>query len=303
MSPRRSFNRILPLFLLVAMGALWGLQFAMLKLAVTGGYSEITVAAAALLMLAVIFAAIAAAAGLRFRLDGRMLLFFIVAGLLGYLAPLWITLFVASGLSAGMLTMICSLAPLFAAVTALALRAEPVSGSRLAAIGLGLLSVLIMTYSGMSAQAAGSVGLIVLALAIPCAYGMESVYISTRWPRGLTPLHLVTGETVFAAVMILPIWIVFGGSLPERIEWSAAEIAILVFVAVGVLDSLIYFYLIRITGGVFVNFAMFVALFSGIGWGALLFGERQPAIVWVAALVLAAALVIANRGARSSHTG
>lgn len=293
----------MPLALLVAMGSLWGLQFAMLKLAVTGGYSEITVAAAALLILAVIFAAIAAAAGLRFRLDRRALLFLIVAGLLGYLVPLLITLFVASGLSAGMLAMIGSLTPLFAAVAALALRTEPVSGSRLVAIGLGLLSVLIMTYSGMSAQTAGSVGLIVLALAVPCAYGIESVYISTRWPMGLTPLHLVTGETIIAAVIILPIWIVFGGNLPERIGWSAAEIAILVFVAAGVLESLTYFYLIRITGGVFVNFATFVALFSGIAWGALLFGERQPAVVWIAALVLASALVIANRSARSSHSG
>ena len=294
---------MLPLALLVAMGTLWGLQFAMLKLAVSGGYSEITVAAAALLMLAAAFAALAAAAGLKFQLDGRVLLFFFVASVLGYLVPLLITLVAASGLSAGMLVMIGSLTPLFAAVTALVWRTEPVSGSRLAAIGLGLLSILIMTYSGITAQAAGGVGLIILALAIPCAYGIESVYISTRWPMGLSPLHVVTGETVISAIIILPVWILFGGDMPERISWSAAEIAILVFVAAGVLESLIYFYLIRVTGGVFVNFATFVALFSGIAWGALLFGERPPAVVWIAALVLAAALAVANRSARPTDSG
>jgi len=143
----------------------------------------------------------------------------------------------------------------------------------------------------------------VIALVVPLCYGIEPIYIAANWPRGFTALQAVTGETLFAAVMMMPIFLLFGDPLGSNVLWSSAELAILVFVAAGVIESLLYFYLIQKTGGVFVSFGTFISLFAGIAWGIVLFSEVHDSIVWLAvgALCLALALASINPHAPSSQ--
>ena len=61
----------------------------------------------------------------------------------------------------------------------------------------------------------------------------------------------------------------------------------------SVVESVLYFYLISKTGGVFVTFAGFVSLFAGIGWGVLLFAESHGAMVWFAVGLLCVSLFLA----------
>ena len=74
-------------FLLV-MGALWGLQFAMLKMAAEAGYQEISVLMISLLLLSLAFLGLSKIKG-----EGRVLRrdwipFLIVTALMGYVIPL-----------------------------------------------------------------------------------------------------------------------------------------------------------------------------------------------------------------------
>jgi drug/metabolite transporter (DMT)-like permease len=281
------------------MGALWGLQFAMLKLAAAGGYPDHVVLMVALLLLSLIFTGISLAVGQPPRLSVSLMPFFVVTSLLGYVFPLLAVLFAASELSAGLLTLIACMAPVVAISLALFLRTEHVSPPRIAAVLLGVVSVAMILIPETELPNWGKSVWILAALIVPLAYGIESVYVAARWPKGLSALQAVTGETLVAALIVAPIVMIGSGPWPSAFSWTNAEVAILVFVGAGVAESLIYFSLIQKTGGVFVNFGTFVSLFAGIAWGIVLFGEVHSAMTWAAVAVLAAALFIASRRSRS----
>ena len=98
------------------------------------------------------------------------------------------------------------------------------------------------------------------------------------------------GEAFGAAILTVPLLIIFGEPASFVVEWSVAEFAIVTFVLCGVFDVLIYFYLVQTTGGVLVSFGTFIALFAGVGWGIVIFSETHPANVWWAVAVLVGAL-------------
>ena len=290
-----SLRRVIASGLLLVMGLMWGLQFAMLKLAAQGGHSDLTVLMVALILLSVIFSLIVLLRKERFWPGWHVLVFFTVIGLIGYVIPLLAALYAASQLSAGVLVLIASMSPVVAIGTALILRTESVSPSRIAAVGVGILSVALVLLPQFDLPNSGKALWMLVALLVPFAYGVESVYIARFWPRGLTALQAVTGETIVAALLVAQIFLLSGERLPTTLEGGAGEVAILVFVAAGVIESLIYFYLIRRTGGVFVSFGTFISLFAGIGWGIILFDETHNSLTWFAVVMLVAALVLAGK--------
>lgn len=284
-----------PMALLLVMGGLWGLQFAMLRQAAQGGYSDLTVLMITLVLLSAIFLLIALVKRDRLYPSWALVVFLVVTAFLGYVAPLAAALYAAAEVSAGVLALIACLTPLVTVSIALLLRSERVSGARLVAVGLGLLSVTLILWPELELPDRGKSFWMLIALIVPVSYGIESIYIAHFWPRGLSALHAVTGETVVAALLVAPVFLLSGERLPARLAWDGAETAIAVFVAAGVVESLIYFLLIKRTGGVFVNFGTFVSLFAGLFWGILLFSEAHRDLTWLAVALLAAALVLAGR--------
>ncbi len=286
-------SRPLALGLLVIMGAMWGLQFAMLKLAASGGYSEINILILALAMLSVLFCIIMVARQQSFAMNRERLRFLLITAVLGYVVPLGMTLHVSAHIPAGILAMIGCLAPVVSVIVALALRTEAVSGQRRLALVFGLIAIVLVLWPELSLPSGGAAWWMVLMLAVPLCYGVESIYAAARWPAGWSPLQAVTGETIMALFLVAPFFALYGQPVTAVPVWTAAEWAIVVFVGAGIIESLIYFYLIRTTGGVFVSFGTFVSLFAGIGWGMALFGESHSAIIWAAVAILCVALALA----------
>lgn len=289
--------------LLIIMGMMWGLQVAMLKLAARGGYSEPAVLLVALVLLSLAFAGLCAARGQGFRPNPALFRFLLVIAALGYVVPLITTLYAAPALSAGVLSLTACMAPVVAILTALALRVEAVSRRRMIAVLLGLASVVILLLPELALPEAGKSLWILAALAVPLCYGIESIYIARHWPDGLTPLQVVTAQSIAAAVIVTPLCLVWSGPFPAlgKNEPGLPELGIAGFVAAGVIESLIYLWLIRKTGGVFVNFGTFVSLFAGIIWGMVLFAESHAAPVWAAAGLLILALALAGHGTQSDR--
>lgn len=296
-APATAPSRLVAAGLLILMGMMWGLQFAMLKLTSSGGYSEIAVVMIALVLLSVAFLAISHVRGEHIRSLRGIVPFLLVTSVLGYVIPLIAALTAAAEISTGLLSLTGSTAPVAAITIALLLRTERVSPRRIAAVALGILSVAVILVPQVDAPGFGMAPWILLALVVPVSYGIESIYIARHWPEGMTAMQAVTGETIAATLLVAPLFAFSGGALPLSSGWTLAETAILVFVAAGVVESLIYFYLIKHTGGVFVNFGTFVSLFAGIGWGIVLFGESHSALVWGAVLLLVGALYLVSRDA------
>lgn len=278
------------LILLFVMGGAWGLQFAMLKLAAEAGRSEISVLFVALVPISLLFCALLALRRAFFRLTGEIAAFLVITGLLGYVIPLIAVLYVAPQVSAGVLTLVASFTPVVTVAIALLLRSEPVSRRRILAVGLGAVAAVLLLLPQIELPSFGALEWLLIAFLVPLAYGYESIYVATHWPKNLDSLQVVTGEAVTAALVLLPFHVTLGDSLAFDPSWPMDQIAIGVFVAAGVLEVMLYFYLIRQTGGVLVSFGTFISLFAGIAWGMILFSERHDAPVWGAVLVLVAAL-------------
>lgn len=286
-------GRVAAAALLVVMGAMWGLQFAMLKIAAESGRSELGVLMQALALLSIAFGALLVLRRQVFRLNREILVFLVITSLLGYVFPLTAAVHAAAHIPAGMMTLLASSAPVATVLAALMLRLERISARRLTAVLFGLLAVLVALWPELEAPGLGAASWMAVALVVPVCYGVESLYIAAYWPKGMTALQAVTGETWVALVMVAPIWLIYGAPAAALPEWSEADLAIAAFVLAGVVESLLYFFLIQHTGGVFVAFGTFISLFAGIFWGMALFGERHGPLVWAAAAAMVLALALA----------
>ena len=280
---------------MIVMGTMWGLQFSMLKRAGQGGYSDLTLITFALVLLSIAFLALSAVRAEMIRPERRLLAFFLVTAFLGYIVPLGATLYAASVLDAGILTMIACLSPVIAVAAALVLRVESVSSRRSVAVGLGCISVGLITFPEFRAQEFGHLPWIAVAIVVPLCYGLESIYVSRFWPVGMTPLQAVTGETLAAALIVFPVFLLHGDPALRSVTWSGAEFALLTFVAAGIIEGIAYFRIIQSSGAVFVNFGSFVGLVSGVCWGMVLFNETHGPNIWIAVAILIAALTLATQ--------
>ena len=285
-------SRTRAVFLLVIMGAMWGLQFAMLKRAAQGGYSDLTILMLALVLLSAVFMGFLIARNELFHLTRDRISFLLITCVLGYIIPLGATLAASRQLPAGILTLLASFSPVATVLIARLFRTETVSPLRWAGIALGSFAVLLVFWPELQLPGAGTAGAMSLALLVPVCYGAESIYIAKHWPEGLNPLQAVTGETIAAAVCVTPFFFWYGGLSELTLSWTGAEIAIALFVLSGVVESILYFALIQKTGGVFVSFGTFIALAAGIAWGIALFGETHGSHVWLAVAILCASLAL-----------
>ena len=285
-------RRWLPLIVLLLMGTLWGLQFAMLKLAVESGRSELNVLLMALVLISVVYAILVALRGRAIRVTRENVVFFVIIAVLGYILPMGATLYAAPHLPAGIITLFASLSPIATFAVAIGLRTEPVSRIRIGAMLLGCVSALLVLGPEAELPGYGAIGWMLLVLIVPLTYGVESIYVAARWPKGMGVLELGLGEAIVAAILTLPFFFLFGEPASFGIGFSVADLAIVVFVLCGIFEILMYFWLIRTTGGVLVTFGTFVSLFAGIAWGMVIFSERHGPPVWLAVAFLVGALAL-----------
>ena len=293
-----SFGQWSGLLLLLIMGTLWGLQFAMLKLATERGLSEIGTLMIALVLLSGVFLVVMVLRKEVMKPTAKLLLFFIWVALLGYVIPLMVALYAMQHVPAGIVTLMATLSPVVTIIAATAFRSEKVSFGQFAAVVMGAVAVLLVFWPELESPDYGNAYWLSLALLIPLCYGIESVWIAVFWPRGLNSLQVVTGETIVAAFMVAPVFFFFDNSTIQFVGWSVVELAVTVFVIAGVVESFIYFHLIERSGGVFVSFGNFVAMIAGIAWGILLFSEVHGVFVWFAVIAAMLSLLLATRNLR-----
>ena len=286
--------RPLSIVILLAMGTIWGLQVAMLKLALDSGYRETQVMLCVLILVALAYFGILLARRGLYRFSRAHCRFFLITAILGYLIPMAATLYAAGVLAAGMLTLLISLAPLFTFAAAALFRTESISRLRIIAMLLGCTATALVLLPQTELPDYGLLPWMLLALLIPFCYGVESVYVDVYWPQGLDVLQVGFGEAAFAAILLIPLMLVRGDSLLIDWHWNNGSYAILIFAVGGVMEVVMYFWLIKTTGGVLVSFATFVSLFAGIGWGILIFAESHSHWLWFAVAVLVAALALVS---------
>jgi drug/metabolite transporter (DMT)-like permease len=256
------------IFRLIALAAIWGSSFLFLRIGVPvfgpGVLIELRVGLAALFLWLVS------------RLLGRRPLLvqhwrhFLIIGLLNSALPFLLFAYAAQTLTASLLSILNSSAPIFGAIIVALWLRQPVSRSTALGLLLGMVGVATLVAGSSMVHGDGWGLALAAALAAPFCYGLASVY-TKQSSLAVDPTDNAHGSMWAAAILVLP----FAFFLPLRqspasVDWMA--VSALAIVCTGA-AYLMFFRLIQDVGPMRALSVTFLIPVFGVLWGALFLGE------------------------------
>lgn len=271
--------------MLLGIGGLWGLSFTLSRIIVAGGAHPLTVA----FWHAALGFGLLAALGRRPRPDRAHLAFCVVAGLTGTALPSVLVLVAAREAPAGVLSLCMALAPILCLTLCAALGVERFSARRVAGLAAGVAAVAIIA----GPQGAAPLASVALAAAAAASYALEQVFIAVRRPPGSDAFSLLAGMQAAAALMLGPALLLWGAPLlPLSWPMGPAEGAFFLMLAGNLLAYGGFVALIGRAGPVFASQVAYVVIACGVGWGALVLGERHSGGFWLGLGLMAVGLAL-----------
>lgn len=298
-APSRLLRLVLGPLALLAMGAIWGLGFALAKLASEHGAHPVglilweTLGSGALLLV------ICALLGRFPRRQWSYLRYYLVNGLLGFTIPGPILFWISPHLPVAVLTLMIPMAPLLTYVLILLFRTERFDPWRALGVLLGFVGIGLVVLPEGSLPEPGLVGWVLLGLAASCFYALQNVYIAMRSPPGADTLTQTTGMLILGGLTALPLAAGMDGFLLPAFPMTVAVKAASVMLLINAAMMLIFVWAVRSIGAVFASQTANVIVLAGVFWGWVIFDEVLTPWVWGAILAMAAgvALVTLRRAA------
>lgn len=287
--------------LLITMGAAWGLHFALMKMVASGEGAPLLLLFPTLAGISVGFALIVVARRSLYRPTWAHLRFFVISGLLGYLAPILLELIVAAKIDAGLLTLIVTTNPLITILVAGLMRTEVVRFRQILAAGLGAVAAAALLLPDSALPSTDMRVWVAAAFGIPSLYAVYNVYVAKAWPNDLDPLQVATGESIASALFAFPFfaWVVATSGAAPLAESPLTLVALILATTVEVWA---FFELIRRAGAIFVSFSSFAALVGGISWGIFLFAEQMTLWMVGSCALVTASLFLLGSGSSTADT-
>lgn len=284
-----------PLFLLIFLGASWGLYFSLLKVAVLSGISYVGILTLTTVGVGVGMITIALVRRRMPRFSPRHMVFYLVCALSGYLVPMVAELLVIAHMPAGMLTLIVSMAPLATLLIAWIMKTDLISQSRVAGILLGAVAIFVILLP--DAHFSGDIAWrwLLLAVLVPVSYAIHHNFTARCWPEGSDSYQVACGEAIFGSLLLLA-FALFNWQWQDLHTWNRGHSAIAFMATISLIDIYIYFELIRLRGPIYTSHANYFMVVSGVLWGMVIFSERPSPLMWVSALLLVASLYLISRG-------
>jgi drug/metabolite transporter (DMT)-like permease len=253
---------------LVLLGVLWGFSFIFIRVGVPelGPFFLMVLRVG---LAAVALAPFALALGrlpeLRERW-GR----FVVVGFLNAAVPFSLIAFAEITLTASLAAILNSTAVLFSALVAAVFLGDPLTGTKIAGVILGIAGVAVLVGLAPlppSGSALPAVGAMLLAAFF---YALAGTYAKRAF-SGVGPLTLAVGQQAGATALLLPF---AAASVPEKAPSAAASLSALgLAVPCTAVAYVLYFALIRNVGPTSTLTVTFLAPGFGVLFGVLLLGE------------------------------
>ncbi|MES0882807.1 DMT family transporter [Roseibium sp. SCP14] len=293
----RGFHAARASALTVAIGALVGGNFALAKFVVLKGippfavfYWQIAGAAVLLTGLAVFQSG--------HRISGQFSAahwrYYVIGGFLGISVPQTLGYFALREMPAGLFTMAVTLSPLMTFLAASVYGRQLLPRRRVLGLIAGLSGVLLATLQGIG-SASFSLSAWGLAMSVPVFLAITNVFRDKAYPAGGQPLVLAAGTLASQAVMLVPVAYGVGAfDLPfDAILSLGSYLGALM--AITALSYILTFELYRHTDGVGFSQVGYFATLSGVGAGALFFGEKISGLFVLSVVLLFAGMALANK--------
>ncbi|AIQ21045.1 membrane protein [Paenibacillus sp. FSL H7-0357] len=220
---------------------------------------------------------------------------FLVLGSINAALPFTLICMAELHLSASLAAILNATTPMFAALAAWGTQQEKPGLSKSIGLVIGLLGVAVLV--GWSpVPLSGKVLLSVFfSLGAALAYGFGGLY-AARVGRGLAPLALAAGQQLGAAVVLLPLAVIFA---PRELPSSAAVFSVLglSFICTSV-AYLLYFHLIQSVGAVKTVSVTFLVPVFGLMWGVIFLNEPVYANTLAGLAIILLSVTLVNRKTR-----
>ena len=291
-APSRLLRLVLGPLALLSMGTIWGLGFALAKLAGENGAHPIglvlweTIGSGALLLIACMLL------GRYPRRQWSYLRYYRIPGLLGFAIPGPLLFWIAPHLPVGVLTLMIPMAPLLTYVLILIMRTERFDVWRACGVLLGFAGVGLIVLPKESLPEPGLIGWVLLGLGASCFYALQNLYIALRSPPDADVLTQTTGMLILGGLSAIPFAAALDGFLwpvfPTTIAVEAAAAMLLINAAM----MLIFVWVVRAIGPVFASQTANVIVLAGVFWGWFIFDEILSSWVWGAICAMAAGVAL-----------
>jgi drug/metabolite transporter (DMT)-like permease len=277
-------------FILVLLGAIWGASYLFIKI---GGaeipaftFVEVRTLVAASVLLGVLYLRKESMPRTR-RAWLLLLAMGIFNGVIPYTAITWGETHITSGLAA----ILTAAMPLFTVIFAhWWTQDEKLTAPKAAGVVLGFIGVVILfapeLQRGIQIEFWGEFAVVVAA----ASYGLATL-IAHKYLGGISHVMASTGQLVSAALLMLPLSLVFDNPFALRPSVPAISSLLILSLLGTAFAYILYYWLIEHTGATRTALVTYLIPITGIVWGALLLSEP---IEWEA--IVGLALIIAGVG-------
>ena len=268
--------------LLLVMGVLWGLALSLAKIGVAAGGHPIGMAAWQVGTASTLMLGLMLPRSKRIILRTDVVRFGLVCGGCGVAFPAVALFWCARYLPAGVMAIAFASMPLFTYSLSALLGIEPAQRRRLLGVIIGLIAIGLLVLPDSALPEPGLAPWVLLALVASVSMSIENTYAGGFRPEGLGSVELAFVRQFTAVLILTPLALFSGTSLPLWQSWGTAQIAA---TGNGLLSGVafaILLYVIRHAGPVFASQTAYLITLAGVGWGMLLFGETHSIYIWSA---------------------
>lgn len=229
-----------------------------------------------------------------FQFTRQHLLFFAVASFIGNVVSLGVELEVAPHISAGMLTLIIAMAPIFTLFFSLLLRSETVCFRSLCGLAMGLAATLAILWPTVEIGS-NQVFWILLGFVAPASFGAMSVIIWVAWPKDIDAIQVAFGISFSALTFLVPLAIVqhrFGNPVAS---FEGVAFPLLGFAVSLIAEYWLFAVLTKRGGAVYASCADFGAIALGLFWAFLFMNEIPTGWMILAAMLAVSSLLVVQK--------
>jgi len=280
-----------PLLLLIATGVTLGAAPPLAKLATGSGIPPVAFAFWQNLIGGLLLLALTYATGNRF--PPRHIRFYAISGLITLAIPSVLIFLAVARIGAGLPSIAYAFPAMITYAIALGLRMEGFVWQRAAGIGLGVVGILLILGPRSGPVSDADLPWMLLAFIAPVSLALGNIYRTRAWPKDAAGLALAAGTLLGAAFWLLLASLAFGTTyLPSGTDFDWVLPVAGVFACLSFIP---YFELQRVAGPVYLSQIGYVMAATSLAVGTFVFGERYGLLVWIAAAVIVAGILLVNR--------
>lgn len=283
---------MLKVTLLFILGFIWGSAFAIARFVVSHGITPITYSFFIVFIPAIIlliYCYFRGYLGDLFRENFRCCLF---AGLFGIVLPNTNKYWLATHLPSGVLALIVSITPFFIYPLALLFREEKFRLSRIIALSIGGVGMIILSYQHGLVEANVNWWLL-LALLTPLSYAISALYVARSTQKHTNIVLLTTGMLVCATLFLTP-FIFTSEFVMPHLMLNGVILAIIAEIILVITGYIILFKVLQLSGAVNYSLVNGIVAISGIYWGHYFFHEYICTKIILAAICIFTGVILLN---------